>query len=115
MGLVKERNIVLIIIVAIFVLYLLGNYLGINGEVVSHRFCTDSDDGKNIYMPGHVVSDIGEFRDRCNTGSKTVREYYCGKGLDGRNYKVMSNFIECGYGYYCERDVVGQDDACVKD
>ena len=111
----KDRSVIIIVIVAIFFLYILGNYLGINAEIVRTRFCDDSDDGKNIYMPGHVVSDIGTFRDRCNTGLKSVREYYCGEILNAGEDRVLSNILPCGNGYHCERDVIGQDDACVRD
>ena len=111
----KDRTVMLIIIIAVFVLYLVGNYLGINSQVIANRFCEDSDNGMKVYMPGHVISDLGTFRDRCNTGEKSVREYYCGEGIYGKKYKVMSNFLECGVGYHCERDVIGQDDSCVRD
>jgi len=110
----KDRTVIFVIILAIFLLYFLGDYLGINSQVVGNRFCEDSDEGMKVYMPGHVVSDLGTFRDRCNTGEKSVREYYCEEDIRGKD-RVKSNFIQCGPGYYCERDVIGQDDACIKD
>ncbi|MEK6935075.1 MAG: hypothetical protein AABW46_04310 [Nanoarchaeota archaeon] len=107
-----DRLVIVLIIIALFALYLVGGKLGLTGEVIG-RYCIDSDYGIKIYEAGHVVSDIGKFSDRCNTGLISVKEYYCDEGYGGNN-KVRSNFIECGLGYTCLRDVNGTDDACVK-
>lgn len=103
-----------------FVFFVIGVFLlnnhSISGKTidVSHRFCVDSDNGLKPYMAGYVKSDIGTFNDRCEDNLQRIREYHCGKGIDGRNYRVISNMVNCGEGYICSRDVVDNADACVE-
>ncbi len=108
----------LLIFFAFFVIgvFLLSDF-NISGKAtvdVSHRFCSDSDNGIKPYTPGYVKSDIGTFNDRCFDNLNQIREYSCEEGAHGGRYQVGSRVVNCGSGYRCVRDVAKNADACMR-
>ncbi len=129
----NEKTFFVLFVFFVFLIFLLNNFV-ISGRVtddkfdVSNRFCSDSDNGIEIYSPGAIESDIGTFFDRCLTGENyvsfvgrvvgpermSIREYYCGEGRHGGEYQVYSKIVQCDIGDNCEKNVDGNADACIK-
>ena len=97
----------------IFLVFLYNAYFDISGNIPRGRYCYDADYGISIYDAGRVVSDIGAFNDRCFDNLHEIREYFCTEGRYGGVYKVDSKVVNCGFNYRCQRDVIGEMDACV--
>lgn len=115
----KDKTFLIITVFILFIIFLVGNSLGLTGEVSYIKYCADSDNGLTPYTPGMVASHIGNFNDRCLesaiTGSKkSIREYFCVEGRFGGIYKVDSRIVECGPGYICSKDVLDEADSCIK-
>ena len=58
------------------------------GECVPYQYCDDSDGGQDLYEPGTVSTETGDFDDYC-IGSHSIREYYC----DHKNLAYIE--VEC--------------------
>ncbi len=109
----KDKTFVFLFALFIFGVFVYNSLFDLSGDIVGYRFCYDTDDGIMAYTPGQVVSDIGNFNDRCFDNLNEIREYYCTEGRYGGQYQVGSLVARCGPGFICERDVIGEMDACV--
>lgn len=93
-------------VLAIFQFYIQSNYPGaeIQGGVFG-AFCSDSDNGNNIYTQGRCLSLRNSGTDTCNSDG-TLTEYYCSKSKG--NPQCLSTTVNCPTGYAC------QNGACVQ-
>lgn len=58
-------------------------------------FCIDSDGGIEPFTSGYVTSQVGNYYDKCVSGTR-VKEYFCTGGIT-----VTSMEKDCGTGYSC--------------
>lgn len=100
--------IAILLVVFVFALAISNNFPYSPNEATTGGtggFCSDSDNGNNIYVQGRCVSSQNTGTDFCNSDG-TLTEYYCSRSKG--NPQCLSSTVICPTGYGC------MNGACVR-
>jgi hypothetical protein len=72
----------------------------------TEQYCSDSDDGEDIYEAGTTSKGNDSSSDICS-GSNAIKEYYCSS-----DNRIMSKVLSCGTGYECSGGKCIEQEKC---